>query len=48
MTRALSRLLHGDLIGAANFNIAVFPLIFAMIALIILDSKKIFNTHKKS
>jgi len=41
MTRAMSRLLHGDLNGAWNFNKGVFIVFSAMLAIIIINLRKL-------
>jgi len=48
MTRAMSRLLHGDLIGAWNFNKLVFIVFFVMVVLIIINLIKSIKYYKKT
>lgn len=40
LTRAMSRLLHGDLKGALDYNILVIPLYIAMITVLIINTVK--------
>jgi hypothetical protein len=37
MTRAMSRLLHGDIVGAYNFNKGVFLVLLVMLVLIVVN-----------
>jgi len=46
-TRGISRLLHGDITGAYNYNPLVFLVIIVMIILIVINIMKIVNTKKK-
>lgn len=48
LTRAMSRLLHGDLIGAWNFNKIVFIVFGIMIILIIINLIKSIKYYKKT
>lgn len=48
LTRAMSRLLHGDLIGAWNFNKLVFIVFFVMISIIIVNLIKSIRYYKKT
>lgn len=43
LTRALSRLLHGDINGAINYNPLVFVLLAVILGLIFVNLKKIIN-----
>jgi hypothetical protein len=47
MTRGMSRLLHGDLIGAWNFNRMVFIVFLVMLIIIIKDSRVAYKFYKK-
>jgi len=48
LTRAMSRLFHGDLIGAWNFNKLVFPVFAIMIFLLIANFIKSIRYYQKT
>jgi|SRR3989344_893915 len=48
LTRAMSRLFHGDLIGAWNFNKLVFPVAVVVIWLLIGNLIKSIKYYKKT
>jgi|SRR3989344_1410966 len=48
LTRAMSRLFHGDLIGAWNFNKLVFPVLAVMLSLLVLNLIKSIKFYKKT
>lgn len=48
MTRAMSRLFHGDFIGAWEFNKLVFPVFLTMLILNIINIVKCIKYYKKS
>jgi hypothetical protein len=47
-TRGLSRLLHGDLLGAYNYNKLVFLLFLTIIAVLIINLIKVYKIYKKT
>jgi hypothetical protein len=47
LTRAMSRLLHGDLTGAWGFNPLVFLVLAVMLAVIAMNLKKSIDEHKR-
>ncbi len=47
MTRALSRLLHGDLKGSFAFNKMAVILLIAMVTMLIIDTVRIVKKNKK-
>lgn len=47
LTRAMSRLLHGDLIGAWNFNKLVFLVFIIMVVLFVVNLIKTIRYYKK-
>ena len=48
MTRGMSRLLHGDINGAWNFNKLVFIVFAIMMFILIKDTIALFIEHKKN
>ena len=48
MTRAMSRLLHGDIVGAYNFNKGVFLVLLVMLVLIAINLVKSVREYKKN
>lgn len=48
MTRAMSRLFHGDFVGAWEFNKLVFPVFLTMLILNIINIVKCIKYYKKS
>lgn len=46
LTRAMSRLLHGDLQGALGFNILVIPVFIAMVSVLGINIYKITKQQK--
>lgn len=46
MTRGMSRLLHGDLTGAWNFNKMVFLVFFVMLFILIKDGITIYKSYR--
>ncbi len=48
LTRAMSRLFHGDLIGAWNFNKLVFPVLVVMLFLLIINLIKSIKYYKNN
>ena len=48
MTRAMSRLFHGDLIGALSFNKLVVFVFAVMLVLIIINLKRSFDYYKET
>lgn len=47
-TRAVSRLLHGDIAGAFEYNRLVFLLLFVMVLLILINLIKSYNYYQKN
>jgi hypothetical protein len=47
LTRAMSRLLHGDFVGALNYNKIVFLVLSVMIVVIIINVAKIIRENKE-
>ena len=48
LTRAMSRLFHGDLIGAWNFNKLVFPVFVVILFLLIHNAFKSIKYYQKT
>ena len=48
LTRAMSRLFHGDVIGAWNFNKLVFPVFLVMLFLLISNLIKSWRYYQKT
>ena len=48
MTRAMSRLLHGDVVGAYGFNKGVFLVLLVMLVLIAINLVKSVREYKKN
>ncbi|MBL7054502.1 DUF2752 domain-containing protein [Candidatus Woesearchaeota archaeon] len=48
MTRAMSRLLHGDISGAYNFNKLIFIVFFVIVSLIVINLVKSVKYYKKN
>ena len=48
LTRAMSRLLHGDLSGAWDYNRAVFLVLVVMVVVIMVNLVKVVNYYKKN
>lgn len=48
LTRAMSRLFHGDLMGAWNFNKLVFPVLAVMLFLLITNIIKSIRFYQKT
>ena len=48
LTRAMSRLLHGDLVGAWSFNKMVFIIFFVIVLVIIINLIKSLKYYKKT
>ncbi len=48
MTRGMSRLLHGDLTGAYNFNPLVFPVFVVMLSVLIYNLVKVVKLYKRT
>lgn len=48
LTRAMSRLFHGDLVGAWNFNKLVFPVFFVMLFLLIFNMIKSIKHYRET
>ena len=48
LTRAMSRLLHGDLVGAWNFNKLAFPVFLVMLFLLITNLIKSIRHYQKT
>lgn len=48
LTRAMSRLFHGDLVGAWNFNKLVFPVFAVMLLLLIHNFVKSIKYYQKT
>jgi hypothetical protein len=48
LTRAMSRLLHGDFVGAYNLNKLVFVVFLVMVVLIIINLVKSIKYYKKT
>lgn len=46
MTRAMSKLLHGDVNGAWQLNKLVFLVLIVMVVLIIINLRKVYNKRK--
>ncbi len=48
LTRAMSRLFHGDLVGAWNFNQLVFPVAFIMLLLLVTNLVKSIKYYQRT
>ncbi len=48
ITRGMSRLLHGDLVGALDFNWLVIPVFFVMLFILIKDGIASYRFYKKN